>query len=58
MPHLKLTEYERRELLKLLWDYLIVDRTDPRRVYTGYGNKTREELLACIEAIMAEKYQP
>jgi hypothetical protein len=47
-----MTEDQKQELLALLWENLSHDRDHPDRRNTGYGTKTQEGLLACIDSIM------
>lgn len=43
---------QRAALLALLWDCMKKDRENPDRVQTGWGTKTQDGLIACIERIV------
>lgn len=43
-------EAQQKAVIDLLWDYLSADPNYPR-VRTGWGTKTKEGLIACIQRI-------
>lgn len=45
------TEKQREDLLDLLWDSLKQDPDHQDRRLTGWGTKTTDRLVACIERI-------
>jgi hypothetical protein len=51
MARKQFTEKQRTELLDLLWDYLKQDGHNRDRVRTGWGTKTQEGIVSCIERI-------
>ena len=46
---------QKQDIKELLWDYLSKDKEHKDRRQTGWGTKTEEGLIACIENIMEEK---
>ena len=50
-----LTDHQIKCFIELLWDYLEKDKEHKDRVVTGWGTKTEEGLVACIERITREK---
>ena len=50
----KLNQAQKDSLNDLLWDYMQSDRENHGRVRTGWGSKTKEGLLSCIERILVE----
>lgn len=50
-----LTDFQRSRLHSLLWEHMRADREHPDRVVTGWGTKTWQGLVACIERIVNEK---
>lgn len=55
-----MTDTQRKYILELLWDYMRKGRTEKEkdRVITGWGNKTQDELVACIDRIMTDRLRP
>lgn len=54
-----MTPEQRSKLLELLWDSLKLEQANPTlgfhikdRVHTGWGTKTQDGLIACIESIV------
>lgn len=43
---------QKEALIALLWQYLEPDPTNPIRVRTGWGTKTQDGLVKCIERIV------
>ena len=46
-----MSDKQKEAIITLLWDYLTIDREHNNRVLTGWGNKTQQGLIACIETI-------
>jgi hypothetical protein len=46
-----MSDEQRKQLLELLWGCMTRDPEHTDRVQTGWGTKTREGLVACIERI-------
>jgi hypothetical protein len=47
-----MSDEQRKQLLELLWGYMKRDPEHIDRVQTGWGTKTQEGLVACIERIV------
>ena len=47
-------EKQRAQIIHLLWSSMKRDPEHKDRVQTGYGTKTQEGLIACIEGVMGE----
>ena len=52
-----MTPEQESKLIELLWEYMHVDPKHDDRVFTGWGTKTKEGLIASIESILP-KSQP
>ena len=49
---------QRQAVVELLWDYLHKDNSNRSRRQTGWGTKTVEGLVKCIERIAYGKELP
>ena len=47
-----MTPEQKQALIDLLWDSMRKDREHRDRVQTGWGTKTQDGLIACIERIV------
>lgn len=47
-----MTEAQKKMVLELLWDSLRRDAHHTDRVHTGWGTKTQDGLIACIQNII------
>ena len=47
-----MTEEQQAQLSGLLWEYMKRDPEHRDRVQTGWGTKTKQGLVACINRIM------
>lgn len=50
-----LSDNQVRCFKELLWDYLKQDKEHKDRKHTGWGTKTEQGLIACIERIIEEE---
>ena len=53
MERTKFTEAQEKAILDLLWDNMKRDPEHLDRVRTGWGTKTKQGLVACIQRIVS-----
>ncbi len=52
-----MTDQQKKQIINLLWDYLKKGKTNSglETRATGWGYKTEEGLIACLESILKEE---
>ena len=50
-----ITDNQRKQFEELLWEHLKHDPSHADRRQTGWGTKTKDGLIACIERIIEEE---